>query len=583
VVPSIVTKPAENSEDPINTGRTTRLSSLPDGTQIRQSRPKKVLHWDAHSDELDALDEHSFDEGGDFDEEDAGDGSTDSNSSQEDDGELSSEEWGATKRKRAKASRSRSKSNGNEDLVDDSGKKARKKQSAKRNPKKSAESENESGSIKMKDSRAKKKDSDLQDHIDADDTGEWDESAGVGAETVQETKSPWNQLQAPLPLSSLPSLSHCDISDSKSTHFSTLIQVDTTAPILEPLNSATVWKKSTISKAPVATPNSQAADTTSKIHVLKHPSETITGNATQRKTTPFISTPSVISARLSLSSSSAAVLKNKKKRKRSSPEEEDGAEQEENQGGDETGEMRLQPGITEAKKRGAKKTTKIIQTLDIDAEMEEEWAQKRAKIAEADSTPPPSEIETPGRSLSSAAKRRMSKGDELVVVRRDAEGRVMMPLTFGAIVVESLGTVDFQNDKFHSKRYIFPVGYISKRLYFSLKRPDQRCWYTQEILASPNDPKEPLFRLVCEDDPNSPIEGSTPSGVWTEVLERVRPFREAAAGRKLFSTVSGPEQFGLSHGVIHKLIQELPNADKCANYDPSLIETKQSKSKKGES
>ncbi len=31
-------------------------------------------------------------------------------------------------------------------------------------------------------------------------------------------------------------------------------------------------------------------------------------------------------------------------------------------------------------------------------------------------------------------------------------------------------------------------------------------------------------------------------------------------------TISGPERFGLSDPIIVKLIQELPNADKCTKY-----------------
>lgn len=57
------------------------------------------------------------------------------------------------------------------------------------------------------------------------------------------------------------------------------------------------------------------------------------------------------------------------------------------------------------------------------------------------------------------------------------------------------------------------------------------------------------------------------------MLERVRPVREEITGKKLFTTVSGPEQYGLSHKIIHRLINELPNASKCTKYDSSLAES----------
>lgn len=108
-----------------------------------------------------------------------------------------------------------------------------------------------------------------------------------------------------------------------------------------------------------------------------------------------------------------------------------------------------------------------------------------------------------------------------------------------------------------------------------MKDPTTRCWYTQDILQHtlPDGSIEPVFQLVCEDIPNDIIEGPSPSGVWSIVLDRVRPVREAVVGRKLFSTVSGPEQYGLSHPIIHRLIETLPNANKCWLYDPSLFES----------
>lgn len=81
--------------------------------------------------------------------------------------------------------------------------------------------------------------------------------------------------------------------------------------------------------------------------------------------------------------------------------------------------------------------------------------------------------------------------------------------------------------------------------------------------------------------PDEPIEGPTPSGVWAEVLERVRPVREEITGKKLFTNVSGPEQFGLSHKIIHKLIYELPNSTKCTKYDPTLAENPNTPVSKG--
>lgn len=101
----------------------------------------------------------------------------------------------------------------------------------------------------------------------------------------------------------------------------------------------------------------------------------------------------------------------------------------------------------------------------------------------------PSQLEYPVLNLLSSndsknkQRKRALTDDE---IKRDDQGRPILPLTFGGIILESLGEIVWDKDKFHSKRYIFPVGYTSKRSYFSLKDPSTRCWYKQEILENLN-------------------------------------------------------------------------------------------------
>lgn len=83
----------------------------------------------------------------------------------------------------------------------------------------------------------------------------------------------------------------------------------------------------------------------------------------------------------------------------------------------------------------------------------------------------------------SKQKRRVVTDDE---IKRDEQGKPILPLTFGGITLINLGEIVWDKDKFHSKRYIFPVGYCSKRSYFSLKDPSTRCMYIQEILENKN-------------------------------------------------------------------------------------------------
>jgi len=125
----------------------------------------------------------------------------------------------------------------------------------------------------------------------------------------------------------------------------------------------------------------------------------------------------------------------------------------------------------------------------------------------------------------------------------------------------SLGKVVTDRKKFHAKRYIWPVGFKSTRQYPSMADPTVRVLYTSEIVDGGDEPK---FNVTPEG--GETIQATTPSGAWTEVVKRVNDMKLEKTGKRLFTTVSGPEMFGFSHPTIAKLIQELPGAELCDRY-----------------
>jgi len=70
------------------------------------------------------------------------------------------------------------------------------------------------------------------------------------------------------------------------------------------------------------------------------------------------------------------------------------------------------------------------------------------------------------------------------------------------------------------------------------------------------------FEITSDDDPDYLVSQSTPTGAWTCVLKEANRIRN----KESTNSASGPDYFGFSHVVIMKLIQDLPNANKCANY-----------------
>jgi hypothetical protein len=151
-------------------------------------------------------------------------------------------------------------------------------------------------------------------------------------------------------------------------------------------------------------------------------------------------------------------------------------------------------------------------------------------------------------------------------VPMDENGRPIMPISLGgSLTIYDLGKIVHDRKKFHAKRYIWPVGFKSSRVYCSMTNLQSRCEYVSEIIDGDT---EPRFLITCYEDPKNPtvIEAATASGAWAQVGKRIADLKEALTGKKMFTQLSGPELFGFSHPTIAKLIQEMPNAELCDKY-----------------
>lgn len=49
-----------------------------------------------------------------------------------------------------------------------------------------------------------------------------------------------------------------------------------------------------------------------------------------------------------------------------------------------------------------------------------------------------------------------------------------MPIQLRGLTIECMGRVIFDRPKFHAKRYIWPVGFKSTRIYSSMTQLDQK-------------------------------------------------------------------------------------------------------------
>ena len=147
------------------------------------------------------------------------------------------------------------------------------------------------------------------------------------------------------------------------------------------------------------------------------------------------------------------------------------------------------------------------------------------------------------------------------IMLRDKNGEIIYPIQVNnSLKIKNLGTVDWQNPLYHSEKNIFPIGYISVREHMSVLHPGERCQYLCEILDGGI---KPLYKVTPLDDPENSITKDSSTGCWIEICKKLNDIQHT---RRSNVTVSGPERFGLSDLHVIKMIQTLPNVEKCVKF-----------------
>ncbi|KAF9962935.1 hypothetical protein BGZ70_007784 [Mortierella alpina] len=153
----------------------------------------------------------------------------------------------------------------------------------------------------------------------------------------------------------------------------------------------------------------------------------------------------------------------------------------------------------------------------------------------------------------------LAKVRKVQALEKDEAGNVKLPVTVGIITILDIGHVVYDREAFHNDRYIFPVGYKMSRSYNSMIDPHNLTVYTCSVI---DDGEAPKFQIDAADQPGKPIIAGTATGAWTHVVKAANAIRR----RDHSNSASGPDYFGFSNATIAKMIQDLPNADKCETY-----------------
>ncbi|CAH1173688.1 unnamed protein product [Phaedon cochleariae] len=158
-------------------------------------------------------------------------------------------------------------------------------------------------------------------------------------------------------------------------------------------------------------------------------------------------------------------------------------------------------------------------------------------------------------------RKNTSKGRKKIVqpVPIDHTGKPIFPIELGRLTIHSLGEVISDRVDFHTEHAIYPVGYVSTRIYGSLKDPTQKCIYTCKISEVSDAPR---FE-IGSDDNCPPITGDTPDVCHSLLLQGIN---DSLSLNVVSTRPRGNEFFGLTHPTVLHLIQSCSGARKCVYY-----------------
>lgn len=157
------------------------------------------------------------------------------------------------------------------------------------------------------------------------------------------------------------------------------------------------------------------------------------------------------------------------------------------------------------------------------------------------------------------------------------DGMPIYPIKLGLITVENLGVIVNDRDSFHNDRYIYPVGFRITREYWSTRDPESVVTFTCEIRDGGNGPS---FIVTPSDYPQDQVISTSPTGAWAQIFKRnflnMLILKVACELRNAEppKATAGPEYFGFTQPTIAYLIEQLPNANLCKNYQKQLVISK---------
>ena len=150
-------------------------------------------------------------------------------------------------------------------------------------------------------------------------------------------------------------------------------------------------------------------------------------------------------------------------------------------------------------------------------------------------------------------------------------GTVMLPIRLEAVTVYNLGKIVSDRPLYHRKECFYPIGYRSSTYYCSVDDCTKKIRYLTTIIQGGS---SPIFQISSDDENVMVYRGRTPLATWESIENDVR--ENCKHGNKdmipKIDDLTSLEYLGLTHPNILQLLQDLPNAEKCSQYEMKSFE-----------
>lgn len=141
----------------------------------------------------------------------------------------------------------------------------------------------------------------------------------------------------------------------------------------------------------------------------------------------------------------------------------------------------------------------------------------------------------------------------------NSNGEPAYPISLGPLCVHNLGRIVYDRPGFHAENRVYPVGFTSTRSYGHFNEPERKCVYKCRIIDKGGD--RPNFVIASESDTEFVISGETPDLCHAALIQTIN---NSPNIRSIDIRPEGDWFFGLTHPTVMKLLQALPDIQKCS-------------------